>query len=150
VIEVNADLWTVAADVRCVTTNGTVTSDGRNVMGGGCAREAADRYPLLAHLYGDLITACGNHVFLVHASPAVALVMFPVKHEVQLRAEVSLIERSAHELIALADVYGWERIALPRPGSGLGGLSWDDDVRPALEPWLDDRFVLIDFPVAVA
>lgn len=138
---IEAGLWSVEADVRCITTNGTVRPDGTNVMGGGCAREAADRDAELPERYGHLIRKHGNHVFLVGD-----LVMFPVKHEVQFKAELSLIERSVEELLMLADIYQWERIALPRPGCGLGGLSWDDEVAPVLEPWLNERFVIVDYP----
>lgn len=147
-IELAVDLWQVNVDARCITTNGTVRPDGTNVMGGGCALEAARRYPELPFSYGWTISEQGNEVFPFDTSDG-PLVMFPVKHDVSQRADVELIRRSVGQLVALADFEGWERVALPRPGCGLGGLSWDD-VRPILEPLLDDRFIIIDFPKATA
>jgi O-acetyl-ADP-ribose deacetylase (regulator of RNase III) len=138
--EMSINLWDVEADVICITTNGTVRN-GRNVMGGGCAREAAELAPGLPGAYATLIERHGNHVFVMGP-----LVLFPVKHRVSENADVELIARSVHELKTLADLYGWTRVALPRPGCGLGGLSWEADVRPWLSEALDDRFIIIDFP----
>lgn len=138
-IEVRQDLWEVPADVRCVTTNGTVTRAG-NVMGGGCAREAAERYPDAPRALGELILCHGNHVYLLNAE----LVAFPTKDEVRDPSTVERIRQSIDELIALTDLYGWRKVALPRPGCGLGGLTWSD-VLPILAP-LDDRFLIVDFP----
>ena len=140
-IELRQDLWTVNADVLCVTTNGTVTDHGTNVMGGGCAAEAARLYPNLPARYGDFILAHGNHVFLLYPS----LVMFPTKEDVRDPSTVARVNQSLLELEALTDLYGWDRVALPRPGCGLGGLSWVEDVYP-LVAGLDDRFLLVDFP----
>lgn len=139
-IEVQQDLWTVDADVRCVTTNGTVTADGLNVMGAGCAREAANFYPEAPHTLGALIQVHGNHVYLIGPK----LVAFPTKEDVRDRSTAGRVWQSAVELVALTNLYGWRKVALPRPGCGLGGLSWDD-VRPMLVSSLDERFILVDF-----
>jgi hypothetical protein len=152
-IEQAIDLWEIKADVRCITTNGTVTAQGANIMGGGCAKGAADRYPSLPYIYGDLIRQHGHHVFLIPVSvlpgpKTDSLVMFPTKETIQENAFLGTIFRSAIELRDLADIYKWDKIALPRPGAGLGGLKWED-VKPVLEKVLDDRFIILDFPKLV-
>jgi hypothetical protein len=144
VIEVRQDLWTVEADVRCVTTNGTVTPEGLNVMGGGCAREAAERYPLAPRQLGRLLAVHGNHVYLLDGG----LVSFPTKEDVWDNSTIETVRRSVVELETLTDLYGWQNVALPRPGCGLGGLFWDD-VFPLVNE-LDDRFILVDFPTSPA
>jgi hypothetical protein len=151
-IEKEIDLWEIEVDVRCITTNGTVTSQGTNIMGGGCAKGAADRYPSLPYVYGSLIKNHGHHVFLIPVGPQVfrwndSLVMFPTKETIKENASLETIERSALELDILAEIYGWNRIAVPRPGAGLGGLKWED-VKPILEPIFDDRYIILDFPKA--
>lgn len=143
-IEVQQDLWSVEADVHCVTTNGTVTPTGLNVMGGGCAREAAMRYPDAPLALGGLIREHGNHVYLL----APGLVAFPTKEDVRNPSTVERVSDSVYQLVSLADLYGWQRVALPRPGCGLGGLSWENDVRDWITRRLDGRFILVDFPRA--
>jgi hypothetical protein len=142
-IEVNGNLWTYPADVRVITTNGFVKKDGTCVMGRGCALEATQKFPGLPKLLGDLITAKGNVVhFLIREMPA--LLTLPVKHKWFEKADPQLIALSCVCLVRLADVNGWKTIVLPRPGCGNGQLKWED-VKPILEPILDDRFHVITF-----
>jgi O-acetyl-ADP-ribose deacetylase (regulator of RNase III) len=145
-IEQQIDLWEVEADVRCITTNGTVTYKGENIMGGGCAREAAERYPNLPRVYGHMIEQYGNHVYLMPTK--IPLVMFPTKPQIWESASLELVLGSCAELLALSVLYGWERVALPRPGCGLGGLDWNE-VGPIVADILhEDRFIIIDYPEA--
>lgn len=143
-IEVKGNLWTYPADVRVITTNGTVKKNGECVMGRGCAKEAKDKFPELAYVLGGMIKNYGNHVQLIHNR----LYSFPVKHNWYEKADLTLIERSANELFNIVDpAYPNDEghtIVLPRPGCGNGGLKWED-VKPVLEPILDDRFYVITF-----
>jgi hypothetical protein len=156
--DVTGDLWTylVAAGfggARVITTNGFVKSNGECVMGRGCAREARDRWPWLPRQLGSDLAACGNHVFRYPLiSDGFDLVTFPVKPERgssgepgwKAKAELWLIRQSARELVVLADSHRWSFVVLPRPGCGNGQLDYAD-VRPVLEPILDDRFHVITF-----
>jgi hypothetical protein len=146
-IEVSQNLWDVDADVRCVTTNGTIRfKDGLwwNVMGGGCAKEAAIRYPRIAATLGGMIHAHGNHVYLLTPN----LVAFPTKEDVRNPSTPGRITQSLFELSMLQKIYGWEKVALPRPGSGLGGLNYERDVRPMVSV-LGDWLIIVDFPKPV-
>lgn len=157
-IEVTGNLWTYPADVRVITTNGTVKKNGECVMGRGCALEAKQQvqFNLAKHL-GDLITAKGNHVHFLYSEgqqDMIDVYSFPVKHQWMERADLKLIERSArelvHEMIGMPSDSGYlvsdksSVIVLPRPGCGNGGLRWED-VKPVIEPILDDRFHVITF-----
>ena len=141
-IEVVGNLWTYPADVRVITTNGTVKRNGECVMGRGCALEAKQHcssWNLPKHL-GDLITTKGNHVHFLYSEgqqDMIDVYSFPVKYEWMQRADPKLIERSARELVRVNDTSSV--IVLPRPGCGNGGLRWED-VKLILEPILDDRF----------
>lgn len=137
--EINGDLWEFyGRAVIAVTTNGYVTVGGECPMPRGCARQARKRLPGLPQLLGGLVAAGGNHVFeLVQG-----LVSFPVEHHWLENPDLRLIERSAMELVALADARGWTEVVVPRPGCGGGGLDWAE-VRPILARHFDDRFWVI-------
>jgi hypothetical protein len=140
------DLWVAPADARCITTNGTVKANGRAVMGRGCAKEATDRYAFMQLTLGKAILAQGNHVAILFEPPTGpenwALLSFPVKYEWNEQASLTLIERSARELVILTNGTGWQSVVLPRPGCGNGHRKWSE-VRPILLPILDDRFLVV-------
>lgn len=136
------DLWTAPADARCITTNGTVKANGRAVMGRGTAKQATERYPFLQLTLGRAIRGWGNVPCILLPDERPMLVSFPVKHEWHELADLDLIARSARELVRLADGAGWRVVLLPRPGCGNGQRKWSE-VRPILQPILDDRFTAV-------
>lgn len=140
--ESHGDLWrhhTPATTPVCITTNGTVRSDGACVMGAGVAAQARARFPGVEYLLGDRIRVGGNSVhFLAQHN----IITFPVKHHWHEQADLELIELSAMELCDLADAHGWKHVALPRPGCGNGRLTWAV-VKPVLY-MLDDRFEIVE------
>lgn len=148
--ETVGDLWELArfADAVVVTTNGEIHWDGQASMGAGCALEAAQRYPWLPQKLGELLRANGNQPYLFQISPEqgmyMALVTFPTKHHWREKSDLKLIVSSARTLARLATEQEWARVILPRPGCGLGRLSWED-VKPLLTDILDDRFVVTTF-----
>jgi hypothetical protein len=139
-LETIGDIWEYAdqGDVVIITTNGSLTRDGRAIFGRGVARQAALRFPGLADKLGRLLEDQGSHVFDLGN----CVVTFPVEESPWSLPELRIIARSAQELRALVDGSGWRRIVVPRPGCGGGGLAWKD-VQPVLAPWLDDRFIVI-------
>jgi hypothetical protein len=104
----------------------------------GCARQARDRYPYLLQTLGSMLKQHGNHVYDLGNR----VVSFPVEENPYQIPELSLIEQSCCELVELADYKGWQKVVVPRPGCGGGGLIWGD-VKPILEKYFDDRFHVI-------
>lgn len=138
--EIVGDLWEEHGQgaVVAITTNGAVNRVGRAEMPRGCARQARERYPGLLKTLGALLSQHGNHVFdLGHQ-----IVSFPVEENPYQHPELSLIEQSCRELVELANYKGWQKIVVPRPGCGGGGLSWHD-VKPILGRYFDERFYVI-------
>lgn len=165
------DLFAVTdVDAICLTTNGVVNRRGACVMGRGVALQAKTRWPGVDRLLGRAVQQNGSIVQMVTGhygsgerrelvpmlwdpeaiggspeSDGIVLpwhlVAFPVKHHWRDRADLALIERSAGQLVELANLEGWQRVALARPGCGNGGLAWDD-VKPRLT-CLDNRFVVV-------
>lgn len=60
------------------------------------------------------------------------------------KAQLPLIAQSAYALEHVTDQMGWTKVVLPRPGCGAGDLRWEE-VKPVLDPILDDRFAIITF-----
>jgi hypothetical protein len=137
--EITGDIWEYAETaIIVITTNGSLTKDGRAIMGRGVARQAAARGYGLAENLGRLIALHGSHVFDLGSG----IVTFPVEETAWSLPDLRIISRSAEELRLLADRNRWSRIVVPRPGCGGGGLAWHE-VKPLLEPWFDNRFSVI-------
>lgn len=150
--EAQGDLWKYArengTDAICVLTNMTV-SKSRLIMGGGQAREARELFPALPSLWGEEYERRqrdGIMLGLIVFDPmpsTPALVSFPTKYHPSDSSDLALISQSARELVHAADEKQWENVLLGRPGCGLGGLKWEEDVKPLLETLFDDRFTVI-------
>lgn len=146
--EVYGDLWSLPADVICITTNGYVRKDGAAVMGRGCAKEATRLFPGIEHTLGGLLSREGNHVHHLGETPDGRLLLsFPVKHAWNEKADPVLIARSCEELVEWADIFSTRMpfVALPRPGCGNGQLDWETQVKPICRSALDSRFGVVDF-----
>jgi len=122
-----------------ITTNGTVRLNGKANLGSGNAKQVGDAKPWLEDKLGYLLNMNGNHVHHMEED----IVSFPVEHTWQCFADTKLIERSASELLRLADEKGWDEIYMPLPGCGKGGLR-PIDVISILAPILDDRFIILN------
>jgi hypothetical protein len=140
--EVFGNLWEFDGTIA-ITTNGFVKRDRTCVMGRGCAREAAARFPNLPSDLGRRIRSEGSHVFHF---PEHRLITFPVKHNWWEAADPGLIERSARELLKIIEVKKIkEAVYLPRPGCGNGRLKWED-VKKILSPILrSDQFHIVTY-----
>lgn len=145
-LEEFGDFWTIQGDARCITTNGTLRTNGDAVMGKGVALQAKQRYNRVETTLGRLIQKYGNHTFYIGHG----LISFPTKHDWRdNKSDIGLIKRSAIELVSLfkGDVpiknKANRRILLTRPGCGNGKLDWED-VRPVLQAILsNNEFIII-------
>lgn len=138
--ELKENLWDVRAQYTVITTNGFYKNNGTAVMGRGCAKEAAQKYPKLPKWLGVVLMNKGNHVHLFPNN----IITFPVKHNWWEDASLALIGRSTLELRELVDGLEARSIVLPRPGCGNGNLDWFV-VKDILEPELDERFTVVSF-----
>jgi hypothetical protein len=138
--EIVGDMWQEHAEgaVVAITTNGAVNKVGRAIMLRGCARQARVLYPELLQTLGELLRRHGNHVFdLGHQ-----IVSFPVEVDPYQVPEMRMIDQSCRELVELTDYKGWQKVVVPRPGCGGGGLEWQE-VKTILERHFDERFYVI-------
>ncbi len=130
------------ADAICITTNGVIKKDGRNVMGRGCALDAKNKFKDIDLKLGNLIKENGNIVQIILWQPK-PIISFPTKDNFWGKSTVSLIKISLIQLISLTDQMNWKKVILPRPGCNNGGLSWIGLIKPLLEQILDERFLVI-------
>jgi hypothetical protein len=139
-IDITGDLWDYHQQgyVVAITTGGLLEKDGTCAMPRGCARQAKDRFSGLSWTLGQQVFTHGNHVFDLGRR----IVSFPVEESPFAAPDIRLIEQSCRELVDLADYKGWRKIVVPRPGCGGGGLDWNE-VRPLLQKYFDDRFLVI-------
>lgn len=135
-------------EAMCVTTNGIIRKDGRAVMGRGIALTADRRFGLAKDLAAKL-KAGGNHVYDMglrtdaQTGRVVRVITFPTKHDWKDSSDLALIVQSARELVDLCSREEITACYLTRPGCANGRLDWDT-VRAAIEPLLDDRFIIAD------
>ena len=63
----------------------------------------------------------------------------------QGRSDLTLIERSAKLTLNIVERLALHTFILPRPGCGNGELSWNNDVKPLLTNYFDDRFYIVHY-----
>jgi len=159
-LEARGNVWDMHADALCILTNAAVRTDGTLIMGGGVAREACKHANVgnfrLDAEWGQIVTRFGPHVFFSVVPPLERqfkwLVFFPTKLTPWEDSSLELIQRSCQELMDKMDSINRSRheenrvqkVLLPRPGVGLGRLSWMD-VKPAIQEILDDTVVVVTF-----
>lgn len=133
----------------CVTTNGMVKRNGHAVMGAGIAKQANELFHCSQTL-GQLLTQHGNHVFdlgpAARSGPFYRLFSYPTKHDWRNPSDPALVKQSARELVALVNKMNIKTCYLPPVGCGLGGLNWNQQVKPMLESILDNRFIAVVRP----
>jgi hypothetical protein len=137
---ISGDLWDhhERGEIIAVTTCGLIKKDGSCAMPRGCARQAAQRFPQLPYSLGEQLRRCGMHVFDLGNR----ILSFPVERTPYENPEADIIRQSCAELVKLTDDKQWERVIVPRPGCGGGGMLWDE-VEKILEDYFDTRFLII-------
>lgn len=132
--------------ILCITTNCTVKWNGQAVMGKGCAKEAAQKIPGIAKHLGEFIDTFGpNAGYFAQVAPkeewAHKVIVFPVKYQYWLSADLDLIRGSALWLRTDATINTNHIYILPRPGCGAGGRKWRE-VYPLVQDLPDNVWVI--------
>lgn len=161
---IGEDLFDLIQDKRfdaiCVTTNGSIMPNGENPMSGGCAGAAARRWESMPKRLGHFLLHGPNVPYcLGYVDPMtddlrqlgepnllgrhVAVWTFPTMYQIGELASLKLVARSAELMLDMADAWNYTGVALARPGTGIGGLSWETEVKPLVSQILDDRFYAI-------
>lgn len=168
IIEKRMNLWDNYGKI-VITTNGFVKSNGCCVMGRGCAKEAATRYPGIDKRLGDLIKTYGNHVHILgRQDDGRFLITFPVKPDAVINDGTNVVAHMKNKFKIGATVPGWAAkstleiitnscwelrilimngfveppIHMPRPGCGAGELKWNQ-VKPIIDNILGQYEIVV-------
>ena len=106
----------------------------------GIALDAKLRFPHLPLWLGRELMLGGNTPKCNHL---LRVITFPTKYDWRWKADISLIEESCVGLLEGMKMLDLPELYMPRPGCGYGGLDWAD-VKPILEKYLDDRFIVVE------
>jgi hypothetical protein len=139
--EIYGDIWNYynKENYICITTNGFIKNNGCAVMGRGIALQCSKKFPEFPKLLGDAIFKDGN---IVHIFNKYHIITIPVKHNWYEKGDLFLIEESIKQLASIKNNNN-VKIYLTRPGCHNGKLDWKD-VKPILEKYLDDNFIICD------
>lgn len=141
--EAKGNMLDMECDALVITTNGFVKSNGECVMGRGIAKQVSQALPWIAKELGKKLNTLGNVPHVLGQHNNIDLVSFPVKPK-SVKADPQLIVEYVRRLVQLTDQMDWKTVLVPRFGCGAGELSWAD-IRPLVEPILDDRFIACTF-----
>lgn len=117
------------------------------VAGAGLALQFRRAYPENFWAYKQ---ACrdGLHVGSLHVYETGRgvprfVVNFPTKRDWRELSKLSDIKAGLERLVEIIPEYGMKSVALPPLGCGLGGLDWDNQVKPLMV----DMLWMLDIPV---
>ena len=137
--EIKGNVWNFlnTSSAVCILTNNTITHDGKAIMGGGIAKEALNRNPGLDTRHAKDIL---NNYFCLgnDAITGAEMIRFPTKNMVWEDSTLEVIEQSLIRLTEYVRCNPDKKVYLPRPGCGLGRLSWEKDVKSLCEKYLDN------------
>jgi hypothetical protein len=143
--EIKDNLWTFdpggIAVWRGIPTNGVVRN-GKLIMGAGVAKDAKIKYPSLPEIFGRGVEERGNIPIFTTPYNGESVFSFPTKHSYNSDADINLIINSAAVLAQKALTYTEQDFVLPRPGVGLGNLSWGDVKIPLLTLLPDNVYIV--------
>lgn len=132
-LERKANFWEIAHEYNllCCLTNWSTDRFGNLIMGGGLAKEFAEKFPHLPSVWGEFVLKNDPRLIFAPCGEYQELVSFPTKIEVWKDAKIDLIEKCAKELDEYCTRNNVNAL-IGRPGCGLGGLDWETQVKPIM------------------
>lgn len=142
-LELKGNIWDYHNPYPIViTTNGWISENkyAPAVMGRGLALEAKKKFPELPKMLAKHLRQFGN---IVKYFDQFNLFTFPTKINWWENSNIDLIMESAGKLVNIVPLYDFGKVYIPRPGCGNGHLEWDN-IKPILEQYFDDRFIVVN------
>ena len=141
-------IWYTDADVICIPTSDCI-ENGELVMDSGLALEAKESDSNIPLYFAHHIVNHGNIpcIFVRDSKPHYC--SLPVKFDYDRKPSIGLILQSVKLMLALMNRHNFKKIALPRPECGAYGFDWEREIKPLIEPILDDRFIVYNMEACV-
>jgi O-acetyl-ADP-ribose deacetylase (regulator of RNase III) len=73
----------------------------------------------------------------LYKSPDKWVLNFPTKRDWRDKSHIEYIETGLIKFVEIYEQEGLISISFPRLGCGLGGLNWENEVRPLMEHYLN-------------
>ena len=147
ILNTNTDIFLLpkTTEAVCITTNGIVDKNNNAVMGKGIALQAKNIFHCESKL-GEYLNTFGNRCFNLgqykRDNEIFTLFSFPTKHHWKNPSDITLICKSAEQIVQMCDKFNITKCYLPPVGCGCGGLTWNN-VEVWLSQILDDRFIIV-------
>lgn len=138
IIEKSGDVFT--SEMKCIGHG--VNCFGK--MDHGIAVQVKEKYPAVFRMYEKL---CKEEVVLPGTAVGIyggdkIIVNIASQFQPGPHAELELLETGMLEAKAFCEAYGFKGMAIPRIGSGVGALEWEDVSSLLHELFDEDSFVL--------
>ena len=144
-LEKEGYIWHSDPDVICIPTSSDIDEDGRLEMKDNTALEAKETDNNVPYYFARHIINRGNTPCLFMRDTKPHFCSLPVKFGGEGDFNIELIVQSVKLMLGIVNHYNFTEIVLPRPGCGKGSfLDWKSEVKPLIEPLLDDRFTVYD------
>ncbi len=141
-IEKEGYIWHSDVDVICILTDNVIDENGELGMKNGIALEAKQTDSNVARYFGNHIIEHGNTPCLFIRSEKPHFCSLPTKYTLETKFNMGLIDQSVKLMLTIVNRHGFTKIALPRPGCENNELDWETEVKPVIESYLDDRFIV--------
>ena len=133
-IYLNGDIFSSPAEVIVNPVNTA------GVMGKGLAADFKKKYPNMFAIYKK---NCEDKLFdvgklMLTSEIDYRVLLFPTKKHWKSPSKVDYIEAGLKKFVDTYDEKKITSIAFPPIGCGLGGLSWENQVKPLMERYLSD------------
>jgi len=116
------------------------------VMGGGLAKQFKLHYP---QMFKDYEIICQQKelktgkVILLNSENK-KILLFPTKEHWKNPSKLSYIESGLNDLLRKIKVWDIDSIAFAKIGCGLGGLNWENDVKPLMIKKLTELSIKVE------
>lgn len=108
--------------VSSVTTSGA--------MAQGLSAQVARAYPSVEKEYQQALAQDKLGIGKVWAvepqGVPYVVVLFPTSQEASRQSDIEYIKQGMESLKEVIKAHGWKSLAMPKLGTGVGGLEWDD------------------------